>query len=109
MSRPETFSLLIGTITEFAEWTLPLESFTTVAGTGVYRYNGDGMSALNANLSHPTDVQVNRLGELFIAKFRRIRKIDTDGKIITVAETRELGIGEYGDGGPAVAAQTVDS
>lgn len=77
---------------------------TTVAGTGGTGYNGEGLPATNANLGGPTDVAVDGAGNLFIACYHdnRIRKVDTTGRIWTVA-----GDGAYayrGDGGPATNA-----
>ena len=78
---------------------------TTVAGTGVYGYSGDGAAATSANLSAVIDVAVNATGELFIAdQFnQRIRKVDVNGIITTIAGNGTAGFS--GDGGPATQAQ----
>ncbi len=77
---------------------------TTVAGNGYAGYSGDGGAATNANLYYPAGVAVDAGGNLFIADTfnERIRKVDTNGLITTVAGT---GLGFYsGDGGAATNA-----
>ncbi len=56
---------------------------TTVAGTGVAGFSGDGDAGASAQLNTPTDVAVDSSGNLYIAdrENRRIRKVSTDGKI----------------------------
>ncbi|GFN31344.1 NHL domain-containing protein [Paenibacillus xylaniclasticus] len=78
---------------------------STVAGTGVAGFSGDGGSALSAQLSEPTDVLMDGGGNLYIADTmnNRIRKVDTSGNISTVAGT--AGIGYNGDEKPATEAQ----
>jgi sugar lactone lactonase YvrE len=81
---------------------------TTIAGTGVTNYSGDGSPAINAIFNQPTAVAVDKIGNVFIAdrKNHRIRKIDTNGIITTVAGSGPTGgPGSYsGDGGPATSA-----
>lgn len=83
---------------------------TTFAGTGrpcspSTGLCGDGGPAVNANLSSPSTVAVDKLGEVFIADngAARVRKVDTSGTIWTVAGTGQPGYA--GDGGPATLAQ----
>ena len=80
-------------------------TITTVAGTGTDGFGGDSGPASAAQLNRPAGVAVDGSGNLFIADTNnhRIRKVDADGTIITVAGTR--GQGFSGDGGPATAAQ----
>lgn len=76
----------------------------TVAGTGVRLYNGDDLPAVEATLDMPSDVAMGPDGSLYIADsgHHRIRKVDSDGIIHTVAGT---GNGGYtGNGDPAVTA-----
>ncbi len=78
---------------------------THVAGNGQRGFSGDGGQATEASLSGPYDVRVDSKGNVYIADLfnYRIRKVDTNGVISTVAGT---GVAGYsGDGGPAVKAQ----
>jgi RHS repeat-associated protein len=78
---------------------------TTVAGTGDYWFYGDGGPAVNASLYYAMGVALDAAGNLYIADMynHRIRKVDTNGIITTVAGN---GVRSYGgDGGPAVDAQ----
>ena len=77
---------------------------TTVAGNGGSGFSGDGGTAANTSLSYPAGVSVDGAGNLFIADTgnSRIRKVDTNGIITTVA-----GGGSWmfsGDGGAATNA-----
>jgi sugar lactone lactonase YvrE len=82
---------------------------TTIAGTGVAGFSGDGGPAKSAQLSSPNGLAVDAEGNLYVAdgdsleyKGNRIRKIDKAGVITTVAGTGAVGFS--GDGGPATAA-----
>ncbi|RYE85433.1 MAG: hypothetical protein EOO65_00385 [Methanosarcinales archaeon] len=82
---------------------------STVAGSEVSGYNGDGGPAVAAALSLPCGVSAlynTRSGGvvLFIADYsnHRIRCVDEDGIITTVAGTGVAGFS--GDGGPATMA-----
>ncbi len=77
---------------------------TTVAGTGVASYGGDGAAATSAQLNTPRGVALDGLGNLYIADSsnHRIRKVDAAGVITTVAGTTQ---GYSGDGGSAASAQ----
>ena len=76
---------------------------TTVAGNGTYGSGGDGGLATNANLSQPSGVAIDLIGNLFIADASgRIRKVDTNGIINTVAGNGTNGYS--GDGGAATNA-----
>jgi len=64
------------------------EIITTVAGTGLAGYNGDGMPATEASLAGPSGLAVGADGTLYIADTfnGRIRGVDpTTGMISTVA------------------------
>src|SRR5437773_1615487 len=75
-------------------------NITTVAGGGAVF--GDGVPATSVFLFRPTRVAVDTAGNLYIADFHRIRKVDASGFITTVAGTGTPGFG--GDGGPATNA-----
>lgn len=78
-------------------------SINTLAGTG--HYTGDNGPALAATMTNPSFVTYDKSGNLYIADQddHVIRKVDTDGKITTIAGT---GIaGAAGDGGAATSAQ----
>ena len=78
---------------------------TTIAGTGVAGFSGDGGAATSAQLNLPYGLAVDAAGNLYIADLgnNRVRKIALDGTIATVAGTGVKG--HSGDGGPATAAQ----
>ena len=80
-------------------------AITTVAGTGVEGYTGDGGPAVDAQLSFPASLAVDAEGQLFIAELfeHRIRRVDSSGIITSIAGTGEEGFS--GDGGPSVEAQ----
>jgi sugar lactone lactonase YvrE len=78
-------------------------TITTVAGTGVPGFSGDGGPALNAQLSSPGALAVDNSGNLYVADLYRIRKVAADGTIRTISGNGSQGFA--GDGGPAAAAQ----
>lgn len=78
---------------------------TTVAGSGLPGFSGDGGPATQARLNHPTGVAVDAQGNLYIAdtENHRIRKVGVDGIIRTIAGDGVAGFS--GDGGPAHQAR----
>jgi len=82
----------------------PQGIITTVAGNGTNSFSGDGWLAVEAGLSAPKGVAVDPAGNLYIAdeNNHRIRRVDKDGFIHTVAGSGTAGYS--GDGGPATAA-----
>jgi sugar lactone lactonase YvrE len=76
---------------------------TTVAGVGAAGYDGDKKPAIEAALNQPEGIFVDSIGNLYIADRdnRRIRKVDTDGIIHTIAGDGENRLGE--DGVPATS------
>lgn len=85
---------------------------STYAGTGEPtedrydpNYNGDEIPAVEANLSYPYGMAVDRQGNLYIADMsnHRVRMVDTEGIIHTVAGNGEPGYN--GDGILATEAQ----
>ena len=78
-------------------------TITTVAGTGMGGFSGDGGPGVLAQLNTPGDVAVDREGHLFIADTRnnRIRMLDLNtGLIQTVAGTGFAGFDQ--EEGPAL-------
>jgi hypothetical protein len=62
---------------------------STVAGNGVNAYSGDGGPAIEAGLGTSWGIAIDGFGNLFITTEdtdnHRIRKVDTDGTITTIA------------------------
>jgi uncharacterized protein (TIGR03437 family) len=77
----------------------------TVAGTGASGFGGDDGPARAAQLSGPEAVLVAAEGSIYISDTQnhRIRRINRDGIIQTIAGTGQPGFS--GDGGPAALAQ----
>ncbi len=77
----------------------------TIAGFRYDGYNGDGIPATTAGLSHPSNVTMDKSGNIYFTDSdnSRVRKINTGGIISTIAGN---GIQGYsGDGGPANSAE----
>jgi DNA-binding beta-propeller fold protein YncE len=76
----------------------------TAVGSGERGYAGDGGPALAARLNGPFDLGFDRMGNLFFSDTfnHRIRRVDGNGVITTIAGTGAAGYS--GDGGPAIAA-----
>ncbi|HJT88176.1 MAG TPA: NHL repeat-containing protein, partial [Bryobacteraceae bacterium] len=83
-------------------------TISTVAGSGIQSYFGDGGPATQAALNGPFGVAVDAGGNLYIADTNNsaIREVTPDGTIQTIAGT---GLAGYsGDGGPAANAQMIN-
>jgi hypothetical protein len=78
---------------------------TTIAGSGVWGFSGDGGPATAAQLNNPLGITFDAIGNMFISDYLncRIRKIDPAGSITTYAGSSTAG-GFGGDGGAATAA-----
>jgi len=95
------------------------DSIVTIAGTGISQFGGDNGPATNANLNRPLGIATDSQGNVYIADSfnRRVRKVDTNGIITTIAGSGSPDTdGFSGDGGPAtlarlspIAAVAVDS
>lgn len=81
-------------------------SISTVAGTGVSGFSGDGGPANQATLNQPYGLALDANANLYIADLgnARIREITSDGKIQTVAGGGTAALGKA-VGGPALNAQ----
>ena len=79
-------------------------TYTTIAGTGFPAFSGEGGQASEAELAKPEWIAVRPDGSIYFVDQgnNRIRKIDPDGVITTIAGTGVQGIS--GDGGRATAA-----
>ncbi len=80
-------------------------TITTIVGTDEPSSLGDGGPAVDASLEEPQALALGHDGSLYIADAtaNRVRKVDPDGVITTVAGTGEEGFS--GDGGPAIDAE----
>jgi len=78
---------------------------TTVAGTGVAGYSGDGSYAASAKLDRPSSICIDKWNNLYVTDSYNdcVRKITTTGVISTIAGNGLSGF--EGDGGPATAAK----
>ncbi len=91
----------------------PRGFISTYAGDGNPGYRGDGGPAVRAELSSPTGLALDALGNLYIADSGNnvIRRVSTNGVITTVAgdvaaDESSGGLGGFsGDGGPATQAR----
>ena len=80
-------------------------NITTVAGGNGSGSAGDGGQAVDAKLSNPLGVDVEPDGTFYVAESgsHRVRKVDSDGTISTIAGGN--GGGYTGNGGPAADAK----
>lgn len=78
---------------------------TTIAGTGVQGYSGDGGPAIYAELNQPVHLVVDDYGNIYFSDAQNncIRKIDKSGIITTVVGNGIAGFS--GDGGLATLAK----
>jgi len=79
---------------------------TTIAGTGVAGFSGNGSAAVSAQINGPGSVVADALGNVYFTDVGNavIRKVDSSGNISTFAGTPGSG-GGTGDGGPATKAK----
>ncbi len=77
---------------------------TILAGTDEKEFSGDGGPAASASLSGSKRIALDGLGNLYISDSSnsRVRKVDTNGIITTVAGNGSTGFS--GDGGAAISA-----
>lgn len=87
----------------------PSGTITTVAGTGVAGFNGDGLAATATQFDCPSDVALDPAGNLLVADSNnnRIRRIEgTTGLVSTVAGD---GTNGYGKDGVAATSTPVNN
>lgn len=84
----------------------PNNTITTVVGTGLTGYSGDGGPAAEAILNVPTGIAMDGSGNMYIADQgnKVVRRVTAGGLITTIAGNGTL-TPSSGDGGPATAAQ----
>jgi gliding motility-associated-like protein len=72
---------------------------STIGGTGINGYSGDGGPAINASFGYPGGLSISASGEVYVADYNnnRIRKIDGAGIVTTVAGNGTAAFS--GDGG----------
>ena len=82
----------------------PGGTVSTVAGSGFYKFSGDGGAAIGASLNGPQGLAADSAGRFYLADLRnhRVRRVNAGGVIATVAGSGTQGFA--GDGGPATAA-----
>ncbi len=80
-------------------------TISTIGGSGVFSYSGDGGPATSAELFAPNAVAVDSSGDLFISDTQNdvVREVTAKGVISTIAGTGTAG--SSGDGGAATSAQ----
>ena len=80
---------------------------STVAGTGIGGFSGDGGPATVAQLNGPYGIDIDASGNLYISDFsnNRMRKVSTSGIITTIAGT---GTGGYTVDGIAATASELN-
>jgi len=83
----------------------PSGTISTIAGTGIQGYSGDGGPALAAQFDGPRGLAGDGVGNLYVAddNNNRVRRIDPSGIMTTLAGTGTPAFS--GDGGPARAAE----
>ena len=80
-------------------------AITTLAGTGVAGFSGDGGQAAQAQLASPYGVAADILGNIYIADLgnARVRRVGLDGNITTVAGGGTLDPSPANEGMPGVS------
>jgi len=87
----------------------PAGVLSVVAGAGYSGFSGDGGLAVNALLNNPAGISLDSQGNIYFADVNneRIRKIDTNGNISTIAGSGKVcpnSTQKCGDGGQATLA-----
>lgn len=87
----------------------PTGTLSIIAGSGYSGFSGDGGPAINAVLNNPAGISLDSQGNVYFADVNndRVRKIDTNGNITTVAGSGKIcpsSTQRCGDGGQATLA-----
>ncbi len=79
-------------------------TINTIAGNGTSGFSGDGGPAVNAQFHSANFIALDTAGNIYICDELnwRIRKVDVNGTITTIAGVNNLGFS--GDGGPAISS-----
>lgn len=82
-------------------------TISTVAGTGIYGFSGDGGAGTSAQLNAPIGLAIDSQNNLYIADSNNycIRMLNTTTGIITTVAGLATNLGYSGDGGPATKAK----
>ena len=98
------FLLLLIFLTGFAAGS-SAQTITTIAGTGVAGYSGDGGPAIAAEIKNPTGITIGPHGDIYFCDEGNavVRRINTAGIVTTFAGNSIPGFS--GDGGMATDAQ----
>ena len=80
-------ALLLGTLAASAQTASFLPNLTRFAGVDNSQYTGDGAPSYYAALHGPVAIARDAAGRLYIAETTRIRRIDANGIISTIAGT----------------------
>lgn len=86
----------------------PAGIISTVVGTGVPGFSGDGGPATAAQINGPVGIALDTAGSIYFTDYgnSRVRKVSPTGVISTIAGTGDRGFS--GDGGPATSATFLD-
>jgi sugar lactone lactonase YvrE len=98
-------TIILFAFISFSIQQIEAQIITTVVGTSIGGYTGDGGQATSAELHHPTKAIFDAFGNMYISDYgnNRLRKVNTAGVINTIAGTGTAGYS--GDGGQATAAE----
>ncbi len=96
--------VLVVVVTRGPSTVAPLAaSIVTVAGTGVAGDSPDGQAATKTEIEHPLALALDQDGLLYFVDANRIRRINGNGTVSTIAGTGQAG--DQGDDGPAMSAE----